>query len=273
MDAATIDVAVIGGGAAGLSAALVLGRARRRVVVIDAGAPRNAPAAHMQGFLSRDGMSPADLLSAGARRRSRLRSRDHRGRGRRDRGGFHAPACWRRLRYGPTASACDRRRRSSFPTFPAHESAGAATSSIALTATAGRCATRRSASSGPIGSIDHAQLLRQWSDDIVFFSHSHSLTADERAALDARGIGVIEGTVAALSVADDRLNGVELSDGRVVPRAAVFMRPSLRPQGEALIESLGCQVGEDGSCGGMPLVRRASPASGSPGTPATRGRR
>jgi thioredoxin reductase len=58
----TYDVAVVGGGAAGLSAALVLGRARRRVVVVDAGSPRNAPAAHMQGFLSRDGMSPATSL-------------------------------------------------------------------------------------------------------------------------------------------------------------------------------------------------------------------
>ena len=56
---------MVGGGAAGLSAALVLGRARRRVAVVDGGAPRNAPAAHMQGFLSRDGMSPADLLAAG----------------------------------------------------------------------------------------------------------------------------------------------------------------------------------------------------------------
>ena len=59
------DVAVVGGAAAGLSAALVLGRARRRVTVVDAGAPRNAPAAHMQGFLSRDGMPPADLSAAG----------------------------------------------------------------------------------------------------------------------------------------------------------------------------------------------------------------
>jgi hypothetical protein len=56
---------VVGGGAAGLSAALVLGRARRRVAVIDAGAPRNAPAAQMQGFLSRAGMPPADLLAEG----------------------------------------------------------------------------------------------------------------------------------------------------------------------------------------------------------------
>ena len=59
------DVVIVGGGAAGLSAALVLGRARRKVVVVDAGAPRNAPAAHMQGFLSRDGMPPADFLAAG----------------------------------------------------------------------------------------------------------------------------------------------------------------------------------------------------------------
>src|SRR5262245_58933778 len=65
MDTKTYDVAVVGGGAAGLSAALVLGRARRSVIVIDAGRPRNAPAAHMHGFLSRDGTPPGDLLDLG----------------------------------------------------------------------------------------------------------------------------------------------------------------------------------------------------------------
>ena len=59
------DVVVIGGGAAGLSAALVLTRALRTVAVVDAGAPRNAPAAHMQGFLSRDGLPPQELLATG----------------------------------------------------------------------------------------------------------------------------------------------------------------------------------------------------------------
>ena len=65
MDEQTYDVVIVGGGAAGLSAALVLGRARRRVAVVDGGAPRNAPAAHMQGFLSRDGLPPAELLALG----------------------------------------------------------------------------------------------------------------------------------------------------------------------------------------------------------------
>src|SRR5215218_8232222 len=67
MNEQNYDVVIVGGGAAGLSAALVLGRARRRVLVIDAGQPRNAPAAHMQGFLSRDGMPPAHLLETGCR--------------------------------------------------------------------------------------------------------------------------------------------------------------------------------------------------------------
>jgi thioredoxin reductase len=59
------DIVIIGGGAAGMSAALVLSRARRTVLVADSGSPRNAPAAHMQGFLSRDGLAPTALLAAG----------------------------------------------------------------------------------------------------------------------------------------------------------------------------------------------------------------
>ena len=59
------DVVVIGGGAAGLSAALVLIRARRSVLVADTGRPRNAPAAHMHAFLSRDGLPPSTLLTVG----------------------------------------------------------------------------------------------------------------------------------------------------------------------------------------------------------------
>ncbi|WP_285743009.1 NAD(P)/FAD-dependent oxidoreductase [Lentzea sp. NBRC 105346] len=60
-----MDVVVIGGGAAGLNGALMLGRVRRNVLVIDAGEPRNAPAAHMHGFLTRDGMPPGELLEIG----------------------------------------------------------------------------------------------------------------------------------------------------------------------------------------------------------------
>jgi thioredoxin reductase/SAM-dependent methyltransferase len=59
------DVAIVGGSAAGLAAALQLGRQRRSVIVVDAGEPRNAPAAHMHSFLGREGQPPGELTKAG----------------------------------------------------------------------------------------------------------------------------------------------------------------------------------------------------------------
>src|SRR5215471_19177353 len=59
------DVVVIGGGAAGLSGALMLARSRRSVVVIDSGTPRNVPAEGVHGLLGLDGIPPAELLRRG----------------------------------------------------------------------------------------------------------------------------------------------------------------------------------------------------------------
>jgi len=59
------DVAVIGASAAGLAAALQLGRQRRSVIVVDAGEPRNAPAAHMHSYLGYEGLPPSELTAAG----------------------------------------------------------------------------------------------------------------------------------------------------------------------------------------------------------------
>jgi thioredoxin reductase len=94
---------------------------------------------------------------------------------------------------------------------------------------------------GP-GSVEHAQLLRQWSDDIVFFAHGHPVSTSEREPLTARGIEVIDGVVARFTVRADRLHAVQLADGALVPRAAVFMRPTLRPHKDGLTESLGCEA-------------------------------
>lgn len=59
------DVAVIGGSAAGLAAALQLGRQRRSVIVVDSGQPRNAPATHIHGYLSREGSPPSEITIVG----------------------------------------------------------------------------------------------------------------------------------------------------------------------------------------------------------------
>ncbi|RIJ45211.1 FAD-dependent oxidoreductase, partial [Clavibacter lycopersici] len=61
------DAVVVGGGVAGSSAALMLARARRSVLVVDAGQPRNAVAAHMHGVLGHDGKPPRQLVAEGRR--------------------------------------------------------------------------------------------------------------------------------------------------------------------------------------------------------------
>lgn len=65
LPATLVDVAVIGGGAAGLNGALMLARSRRSVVVIDSGTPRNAPAEGIHGLLGNEGTPPAEYLARG----------------------------------------------------------------------------------------------------------------------------------------------------------------------------------------------------------------
>jgi thioredoxin reductase len=67
------DVVIVGGGPAGLSAALVLGRCRRRVLVCDEGRPRNAASRAVHNFLTREGIAPDELLRIA---RSQLRPFD-----------------------------------------------------------------------------------------------------------------------------------------------------------------------------------------------------
>jgi thioredoxin reductase len=246
MKSESYDVVVVGGGAAGLSAALVLGRARRRVAVVDAGTPRNAPAAHMQGFLSRDGMPPADLLAAA---RAEVRSYavelvDDRvveitsGFTLRLAGGRTVRARRLLLATGavdelPDIPGARERWGRDFLHCPYCHGWEVRDQPIGVLGT------------GP-GSVDHAHLLRQWSDDVIFFAHTYPVTASERAALDARGVHVVDGLVARFSVVDDRLNAVQLTDGGAIPRAAVFVRPTLHAQNDGLIGSLGLEVDQGG---------------------------
>lgn len=242
------DVVVIGGGAAGLSAALVLSRARRRVAVIDAGEPRNSPAAHMHGFLSRDGMMPSELLRVGRAEVEGYGGHLLSGRVqqvRRIPGGFEALV-------GDHGSLTARHvlvstgLRDVLP-----DVAG-------LEARWGRDLLHcpychgyevRDSTLGVLGgspeAVQHAQLVRQWSHDVVLFSHADDLTADARDQLGARGIRIVDGLVARLVVADDELVGVELVDGRVVARAAVFVRPQFVPN-DTLLTGLGCAVDDHG---------------------------
>jgi len=243
------DVVVIGGGAAGLSAALVLSRARRKVAVVDAGAPRNAPASHMHGFLSRDGVPPHDLLAAGQEEVKGYGgdiidgtvTEVLRGAG----PGFHVLlAGGRQLTARRVLVATG--LRDELPDIPGvRERWG----QDVLHCPYCHGYEVRDQQVGVLGgtadAVQHAQLVRQWASDVVFFSHTSTLPADQREQLAARGIGIVDGTVKRLLIENDQLCGVELDDGRAIPRAAVFVRPRFVPDNDLLV-GLGCALDETG---------------------------
>jgi thioredoxin reductase len=243
------DIAIIGGGAAGLSAALVLSRARRRVLVVDAGAPRNGPALHMQGFLSRDGLAPAELLATG-------RDEVHSYGGEiidatatelvRDGGeGF-----WVLLGDGRRISA---RRllittglRDELPDIPGLRERWARDVLHCPYCHGHEVRDRKlGVLGGTPGSVRYAQIVRQWTSDLVYFAGSDTLSNADRAQLVARAIGIVEGDVEALVIRDDELRGVQLSDGRTVARDALFVPPRFVPNNR-LVVGLGCEIDDDG---------------------------
>jgi thioredoxin reductase len=243
------DVAVIGGGAAGLSAALVLSRARRRVLVVDAGSPRNAPAAHMHGFLSRDGLPPGELLDRG---RDEVK---HYG------GDILAGTATGAISDGPTGfqvrlgdgQRISARRllittglRDELPDVPGLRERWARDVLHCPYCHGYEVRDRRlGVIGGSPGAVRYAQIVRQWTHDLVHFAPPDTLTTTERSELVARAVAVVEGDIAQLVVDDDRLCGVQMNDGCVVPRDVLFVPPRFVPNSRLLVD-LGCEVDDDG---------------------------
>ncbi|MEB3369982.1 FAD-dependent oxidoreductase [Saccharopolyspora mangrovi] len=219
------DVVIVGGGAAGLNAALMLGRARRDVLVIDGEEPRNAPAAHMHGFLSRDGAAPAELLAAG----------------RREVTGYGVEiVAGQAVSAVPAGSGfavelADGRRVSAKRLLLATGLRDELPDVPGVAERWGRDVLHCPYCHGwefrdePIGvlatspmSVHQALLFRQWSDRItVLLNGSEPPTGEEAAKLAARGIEVVPEPVEGLEVVGDSLTGVRLSGGGVVPLRAV----------------------------------------------------
>ncbi|MFE0188748.1 NAD(P)/FAD-dependent oxidoreductase [Streptomyces sp. NPDC058989] len=248
-----LDVLIVGGGAGGLNAALMLSRTRRRVLVIDSGDPRNAPAREVHGFVSRDGTPPAELLAAGRAEVERYGGRVVAGEVRAVR-----PAHDRRGRLAFEAELADRtvlaRRvivatglRDELPDLPGLRERWAREvlhcpychgwevrdQPLGVLAVAGREAA----------AVHQALLVRQLSDDVVCFAEA--LAGADRARLTARGIRIVDGAVDGLVVEDDALRGVRLTDGTVVARTALFVPTRPVPRDE-LLTGLGCARDEEG---------------------------
>ncbi|MFC7455572.1 NAD(P)/FAD-dependent oxidoreductase [Brachybacterium sp. GCM10030267] len=249
----TVDVAVLGGGAAGLSGALMLARSRRSVVVIDAGTPRNAPADGIHGLLGHEGTPPGEYLERG---RGEVRGY----------GGLVVtgtvaaaraadPSADGDLRF--TLELTDGRRltarrlliatglRDELPDVPGlaeHWGHGVVhcpychgwevrDEPIGLLAR------------GPI-SAHQALLFRQLTDDLVYFRRGTELDDETRERFDALGIKIVEGELAEVVPDEDgTIAGVRLAGGEVVERRVLAVGTTMHARTEGL-EPLGLPMEE-----------------------------
>lgn len=220
------DVVVVGGGAAGLNGALMLARARRLVVVVDGGQPRNAAAEGVHGLLGHDGVPPGELLARG---RQEVRGYDgHVVTGEvtaasRDGDGFVVALAdgrsVRARRLLVTTGLTDE-----LPDVP-----GVAQRWGREVLHCPYChgwEVRDQAigvlGSGPM-SVHQALLFRQWSEDVTYVSHTMPPDDGQAEQLAARGIRVVDGEVAGLELDGDRLAGLRLTDGTAVEVQAVVV--------------------------------------------------
>lgn len=213
------EVVVVGGGAAGLSGALVLTRVRRSVLVIDAGHPRNAPADAVHGYLGRDGTPPAELLAIGRAEVTGYGGEIRNGTvtaAERTTDGFRlvlddgSAVLADRLLIAtgltdelPRVPGLAERFGRDVVHCPYCHGWEARDKRIGVLAT------------GPLA-VHQTLLWRQLSKDVTFFA-AGPLDAEDRDQLAARDVTVVEGQVTGLEVTGDRLTGVRLANGEVVP--------------------------------------------------------
>jgi len=233
------DVIIAGGGPAGLSAALMLGRARRRVLVIDAGSPRNRFAAHMHGVLGHEGRAPGEL-----RERGRAEAASY--------GVEFADAEVVEVTRIPGAPEAR-------PGLRVVDSDGGAHISRALVVATGladdlpdvRGLAERWGTSvlhcpychgwevagqrlgvlttSPLG-MHQAELIRQWSDRVTVFTSGLGELSDETVRrFGARGVALESEPVAEVLGEGERIEAVRLRDGREVEIDALFTMGRLRP--------------------------------------------
>ncbi|HEX8330443.1 MAG TPA: NAD(P)/FAD-dependent oxidoreductase [Hymenobacter sp.] len=246
----TYDVLIVGASNAGLSAALVLGRARRRVLVLDGGPPRNAPAFHTHSFFTRDGAAPQEVLRIG---REQLRPYD--------------------VEICATAATKVRPTAEGFTLTLATGAEATAPALLLATGVAdelppvpglaelwGRGAyhcpychgwenryNRVAVYGRGEAGYQQAVLLHQWSPELTLCTDGPAdLTPAQQEHLARLQVRVLENPVAALDGSIRCLRALEFQDGSRLGIDALFLRPMQRQRSD-LAAQLGCAFSPDGT--------------------------
>lgn len=244
------DVVIIGGSSAGLSAALVLGRALRKVVVLDDAKPCNRFSHASHGFLTQDGTAPADLVAAARAQIERYDSVTF----------VRATAiAVEQVADGFRVSASDGQVISARKLLLATGLHDELPPIEGISDLWGRsvihcpyCDGYEVHSQPLVVYADHEQsfhqalMVSQWTRDLTVCTAEGLVVPDEwRAKLDRRGVQIVESAVVRFNAPDGQLNGVVLADGREIACRAVFVRPVTHHR-TPFAHQLGCKLGAHG---------------------------
>lgn len=248
------DVVVVGGGPAGLSAALVLGRACLEVLVCDSGQGRNAPAAGVHGFLTQDGTPPAELRRIAREQLRPYEVHFHEGAvvdARKVEGGFEVTlenakviTCRKLILATGMADVV--------PEVPGlRELWGTGVIQCPYCHGWEHRGRPWAVLVPPEAAVEAATLLLGWSNHLTLLTNGPSrLTPDDRTWLEKRAVEIVEGRVERLEGAEGRIRAIVLEGGRRLEREVLFVRSQLR-QASDLPQRLGCTLVAEGPKAGM----------------------
>jgi thioredoxin reductase len=266
-----LDAVIVGGGPAGLSAALVLGRARRKVLVLDHGRPANLASTTAIGGLLANPVSPTELRRAG-----RQQLDEHPSVAVRDQEVVDAEPIPDGFAIALDDGTTVRTRtlvlahglRYDPPPLPGVQTLWGRSVFHCPFCDGWEVRDRPLAVHGNGRAAAQSALnLVGWSNDVVLLTDGPSRLNGERAVLEAAGVRVREEPIRALSGADGRLERIEFIAGPPEDREALFVR-TRREQPSGLAAALGCRLGSGGTietdadgCTGVPGLYAAGDAA------------
>jgi thioredoxin reductase len=244
------DVIIVGGGPAGLSAALVLGRCRRRVLVLDEGLQRNAASAAAHGFFTRDGATPAALYEVG---REQLTAYDvhqrrvHVERAQLREGGFTVSGEGRQWHSRKLLLATGVRDR--WLEAPGAEVLAGVGVYQCPYCDGWEVRDRALGLYAPTDDAAEVALgLKAWSDRVTLFTNGRKLAPEERAKLERHRVSLDESKVLGLIHGGGLLQGVRLEGNERVAVDALFVHAGQESRSR-FAEQLGCPTKPDGRIG------------------------
>lgn len=257
------DIVIVGGGPAGLAAALTLGRAGKRVLLSDAGARRNAAAVHVHNFVTRDGTPPDDF-----RRIAREQLATYPQVAVRDEHVESITGVRGAFRVGLQSETVEARRvllatgmiDEMLPIAGFRELWGSAIFQCPYChgwEVRGRRWGYLASAADASHLLPFALMIRGWTREVIVFTNGALAVPDEtRARLDAAGVRVETTAVSRLLRGDDRLEAIELAGGSVVPCDVLFAHP--RQRQVALVGALGVALDDDGFVRVDPMTSETS---------------